>query len=185
MGSSGRGSGYARLPVLRAIIVALLAATLASACGAAGAEPRGTARGKAEQLLDDRAIERYAEPSPQRALLAWWRAAQFASRIDYLDAFTVQARERIERDLRLDEALVYFSGSIRTVRPRIVGVDKKGSNATVYALIEYRQPVGTRRFVATTVPRSFSMAMQYREWRLTGDEFVQESLPDSLRRKRA
>lgn len=182
MGRSDRGPRYARLPVLRAIIAAFVAASLVSGCGAAGAEPRGTERGTAEQLLDDKAIERYAEPSPQRALLAWWRAAQFASPTDFLDAFTVQARERIERDRRFDRALLYFSGSIRTVRPRIVGVDKKGTRATVYVLIEYRQPVGTRRFVATTVPRSFLMTMQHRQWRLTGDDFVQESLPDSLQR---
>ena len=73
--------------MLRLAVVLVAAALVATACGAGGAAPPATTRGPAEQLITQADLDRVPEGSPPRALLAWWRNAQFANLTAYVDGF--------------------------------------------------------------------------------------------------
>jgi hypothetical protein len=162
------------------VALAALAALALAGCGDGGVAGPSTPRA-AEQLLTGRDVARYAPDSPARAVLAWWRAAQFASAPEFEAAYADEPRRRIERDPHAREALLHFAGAIRLARPRVLSVSRRGTLATVYTRIEYRQPIGARRYVALSVPRAFVL-VDDRGWRLVDDDFVQDALPPALRR---
>jgi hypothetical protein len=91
-------------------------------------------------------------------------------------------RDELHADSRSADALNYFSGSIRNARPRVLNVVERAGTATAYVMIEYHQPVGTKRYVTSTTPRAFSLRRISGRWLLTDDVFVQTTLPANLRR---
>lgn len=168
---------------VRCATLAVLAVLTLAGCGDGGVAGPSTPRA-AEQLLTGRDVARYAPDSPAYAVLAWWRAAQFASAPDFAESFADTPRRRISSDPRAREAVLHFAAAIRFARPRILSISRRGERATVYTRIEYRQPIGTTRYIAISVPRAFVLVDE-RGWRLVDDDFVQETLPAALKRRSA
>jgi hypothetical protein len=162
-----------------AVVVLALAA---AGCGG-GSAPPSSAQGAAQQLLRQSDLARYPAGSPARAILEWWRSAQFADAEGYRAAFAPPLRSAVAKDPRAADALNYFAGAIRDARPKILSVSAAKGRATVYTLIEYRQPIGTTRYITSTVPRAFTLERIASRWLLTDDAFVQTTLPAVLRRR--
>jgi hypothetical protein len=165
-----------------AIACAALAVAAASGCGGGGSAPPGSAQGAAQQLLGQKDVARYPTGSPARTLFEWWRSAQFADPSGYRDSFVPAVRTELVADKHALDALGYFSGAIRDARPRVLGVVARNDRATIYAMVEYHQPVGTKRYITSTVPRAFTLRRMSGRWLLDNDAFVQSTLPGSLRR---
>jgi hypothetical protein len=161
----------------------LALAVLPSGCGGGGNAAPASPVDAAQQLLGPRDVARYLAGTPERALLDWWRSAQFADFSGYRSSFVPEVRAELDADGRAADALSYFSGSIRSARPRVLSVRASGGSATIYVLIVYHQPVGTRRFITSTVPRAFTLRRLAGRWLLADDVFVQTTLPVFLRRR--
>jgi len=181
----------------RDALFVLVALALLPSCGGAGKSPRRSVPGAAEQLLTPADVNRYPEGSPERALLAWWRAAQYDNLTRYLESFDAPMRAVLRRSPKAELALSYFSNAIRTARPKILDVDhapitgeqgpagrrNSGERVTVYTKIEFRRPVGVANFVVTDIPRAFEMINHSGRWLLLDDGFVQQTVIDAFRRK--
>jgi hypothetical protein len=159
----------------------VLAAAVAG-CGGGGQAAPVSPEGAAQQLLAQRDLARYPPGTPARALFEWWRSAQFADALGYRTALAPLLRAKFDAQPRRLDALNYFAGAIRNARPKITNVNAAGGLATVYTLVEFRQPVGTSRFITSSVPRAFEFARVGRKWALADDSFVQATLPATLRR---
>jgi hypothetical protein len=140
-------------------------------CGSGGSLEPQQYPGAAEQLVTAREVERQPADSPQRALISWWRSAQFAERMDFLAGFDSAIRDRLSVRLDFDKELDYFAGGIRVAKPHIANVERENERATVYVVVNFRQPVGATRFVVTTVPQAFPMVREAGKWRLADDHF--------------
>jgi hypothetical protein len=161
------------------------AALVATACGAGGAAQPVQPTGPTEQVLTQLDVDVEPVGTPAHGLLAWWRNAQFANLVGFLNGFEESVQRTLRKSPRTGDALAYFAGSIRNARPTIVDVQQDGGRATVYTRIDYRQAVGSTRFVVHSVPRAFSMILQAGNWRLRDDSFVQSSLSEELKRRGA
>ena|SRR5215210_4566711 len=163
----------------------LLAALLVlgtAACGDGGkAAPRGLP-GAAEQLLTQSDVDRYPRPTPQHAVLQWWRDAQYSNVTGFVNAFQPSVRAKLRADSKTAAALEYFSSSIRTARPAIANVGIDDATATVYTEVKYRTPIGTSRYVTTSRPQAFVLVRRAARWLLQNDSFFQTGLPVRLRR---
>jgi hypothetical protein len=162
--------------------LAALAVSLLSACGINDRTAPATLPGAAEQLLTQAEVDRYPVGSPAHAVLAWWRNAQFANLTGFRDAYSRPLRARLETSPLTAQSLAFFSGTIRDARPRIQEVTVSDATAVVTTLIEYREPVGTTRYITSTLPRAFTLIREDGKWRLTDDLFVQTSVPPAFRR---
>jgi hypothetical protein len=143
---------------------------LGAGCGSGELEPQEYTAAS-EQLVSREEIERFAPDTPARALLAWWRSAQYADREDYLDGFAEPTREQIERRDVAHEVTAFAAG-IRNAKPEIVETDVAGNEATVFTLVRFRMPVGSTRFVTTSQRQAFDLIREDGEWRLSNDVFV-------------
>jgi len=164
--------------------VAVAFAAVAAGCGDGengNAAPQSLP-GAADQILTQSDVDRYPAASPQHALLQWWRDVQYANLTGYFDAFDPSIRQKLQQDSKARAALEYVSGSVRTARPAIASVRRRGPTATVYTAIKYRTPIGTRRFVTTSRPQAFVLVQRGGDWLLQNDSFVQSVLPVRLRR---
>jgi hypothetical protein len=161
-----------------------VAAVLVGGCGSGSKLPQQLP-GRAEQLLTQMDVNRYPRGSPQRALLSWWRAMQFADQSNYVDSYVLPVRRLLQADPRMPQVLAALSGQLRTVRPLVRGAELRANRATIYTKVAYRTPVGSQRYVTSLVPKAFTLVLRQGRWRLVDDGFVQSSLPPLLRRKRS
>jgi hypothetical protein len=140
--------------------------------------------GPSPYLLSRRKVDAQPAGTPQRALLAWWRAAQFTDYRTYLASFTAEFRQKLAARPRATKAaLVQFGGAITTASPKITSVEKRGKARTLYASIAYHVRTKSGWIVAQSVPRTFTFAREGGKWRLLDDDFVQQNLPPALRHR--
>ncbi len=157
------------------LVSACAALALATGCGA-GSLPQQEIPGASEQLLTPAEVARYPAASPQRALLAWWRNAQFADRPAFLAGFAPSLRSRFEHSPRLGEEFDYFSNGIRNAAPRILSTEVEGNRARVFTRVEYRNLIGATRFVTASRPQAFEFVRGGVSWLLADDTFVRSTL---------
>lgn len=158
------------------LVSACAALTLVAAGCGSGSLPPQEIPGASEQLLSAGAVTRYPASSPQRALLAWWRMAQFADRPAFIAAFTPALRARFEGNRRFGEEIDFFAGSIRNAAPRILSTEIDGDRARVFTKVVYRTPIGASRFLTSTRPQAFELVRHPGGWLLADDTFVQSTL---------
>ncbi len=159
-----------------ALVSACAALALATGCGA-GSLPQQEIPGASEQLLTPEAVARYPAASPQRALLAWWRNAQFADRPAFLAAFVPSLRSRFELSPHFGEQFDYFSNGIRNAAPRILSTEIQNGRARVFTRIEYHNPIGAARFVTSSRPQAFEFIRDSSAgWLIADDTFVRSTL---------
>jgi len=162
-----------KLPLVSACAALAL---VAAGCGA-GSLPQQEIPGASEQLLTPAAVARYPATSPQRALLAWWRNAQFADRPAFLAAFAPSLRSRFEHSPRFGEQFDYFSNGIRNAAPRILSTEIQSGRARVFTRIEYHNPIGAARFVTSSRPQAFEFIRDASAgWLIADDTFVRSTL---------
>jgi hypothetical protein len=161
--------------VLYAVALAAAAAALAGCGGGGGSSSAAPAPAprEAEELLTAKDVSRYPEGSPARAVLAWWRRAQFADRIGVERAFTKSIRERLHEAGNERLAVEFFAAVIRPARPKILDVERDGPTAVVYTQIQY---------VSSSAPRAFRLVREKERWVLDDDSYMQSVLPQNLRR---
>jgi hypothetical protein len=140
-----------------------------AACGAGGLPPTEYPAA-AEQLVTSADIDAYPRDSPARALLSWWRGAQYADSEAFLGGFSRRQRRTLARRPDLPRDVEYFAGAIRTSKPLITEVQVEGARATVFTKIRFHTPVGATRFLTTSRPQAFRLVNEERGWRL-GDSF--------------
>jgi hypothetical protein len=157
------------------LVSACAALALVTGCGS-GSLPPQQIPGVSEQLLTAAAVGRYPAGSPQHALLDWWRSAQFADRPAFLAAFTPPLRSRLQRSRTFGEDLDFFAGSIRNAAPRILSTETEGDRARIFTKIEFRNPVGATRFVASSRPQAFELVRRGSDWLLADDTFLRSTL---------
>lgn len=150
--------------------LAILACAV-GACGGGGTLEPQEAPGAAEQVLSRADVEQHAEGSPERALFAWWRAAQYSNLPRYLSHFSSDVRAELERGEARRE-LRRFADSIRTARPELVETEITGDRATVSTRILFRQPIGLTRYITTARPQAFELTREGGRWVLVDDVFV-------------
>jgi hypothetical protein len=187
------------VPLLAAVIVALAAAVGIYAIATRGdsgspsvgaskpvasnaAKPTTTTASQSSHLLSQGDIDRYPSASPQHALLAWWRAAQFADYGGYVEAFDKQFRPGLRTHAKTRQALAAFAGFADAAEITVVDAHKGAGRATVYATINYRARAPSGKLFVQTYPRTFKLVRRADRWLLQNDDFVQEILPPSLRR---
>jgi hypothetical protein len=135
-------------------------------------------------LLTRRQVEAERPATPQKALLAWWRAAQFGDYRAYLRSFAGTLRRKLAaKPTETKAALVQFGGAIAVAKPKIVSVEKTGDTRTLYTDIAYHGRTKNGWVVVQSVPRSFTFAREGGVWRLLDDDFVQQNLPPALRHR--
>jgi hypothetical protein len=135
-------------------------------------------------LITRRQIEAQPPGTPQRALFAWWRAAQFVDYRTYLRSFAATLRRELAaKPTSTKAALVQFGGAMTVASPKIISVEKSGKTRTVYTDIAYHGRTKSGWIVVHSAPRSFTFARERGEWRLLDDDFVQQNLPPALRRR--
>ncbi len=148
----------------------ILAGAASAGCGS-GSAPAAAYPAAAEQLVSPADINRFDSISPERALMTWWRDAQFSDLSGYLSLFAGDIRARLEQG-QGERELPIFAAGIRTAKPQVVNVELTGDTAIVYTRIVFRQPVGARRYVTTTRPQAFRMIQVGPHWRLSDAYFV-------------
>ena len=132
------------------------AALLAAGCGS---EPPATVS-RSAFLLPLSAVRHLPAGSPQRSLLAWWRALQSGDRAGVRAALPRGA----EGALANLPALA--SVGVR-LRPSIVDVERHGRRAVVYTEMVVRRPIGTPRLApAVRIPQAFALERRGGRWRL-------------------
>lgn len=138
------------------------AACLAGACAAllaagCGSEPPATVSGS-DLVVPLSVIRQLPAGSPQRALLAWWRALQSGD----------LARVRAALPRGTEGVLASFPArGFLGVRLSIVDVERRGRHAVVYAEMVVRRPIGTTRLApAARIPQAFALALRDGRWRL-------------------
>ena len=159
-----------------ALVSACTALALAAAGCGAGSEVPQAIPGASEQLLTAAAVARYSADSPEHALLAWWRIAQFDDGLAFRAALAPPLRSRFESDPGFGDDLNFFAGSIRNAAPKVVNTEIDGDRARVFTIITYRSPVGTTRFVTYSRPQAFELVRWRKRWLLADDSFVQSTL---------
>jgi hypothetical protein len=149
------------------------------------ANPRvttATDSSSASHLLSQRDVDRYPKASPERALLAWWRAAQFVDYQGFLEAFDSQLRRKLSASPKTRRALVAFGGFASASTLKFFNAQQGRQNAIVYIQVRYESRGSDGKLVTQPLPRTFRFVRQGGAWRLKSDDFVQETLPQSLRR---
>ena len=174
-----RGGSSARLSGVTLCLC--LTVVLASA----GCRGNGQAKplklpGPSVQLVSPTDVAKYRPGTPERALLSWWREAQYGNLTGFLNGFSGAVRVKLESSPKLTDVLVRFSNTIQTARPQIETVSRGRLLATVFTSVEFRQAVGARRYIATTTPQAFAMVREG-QWRLADDYFVRRFLLPSER----
>ncbi|MEN3340789.1 MAG: hypothetical protein V7644_193 [Actinomycetota bacterium] len=154
----------------------------AGGCGNGTQKPQALP-GAAQQPLTRTDVDRYPAGTPQRALLHWWRDAQYVNLAGYLDDFQPAFRRVLRQDRKTLRGLAWFAGSIRPARPTIQNIEVRGNTATIYTRVAYRTPVGLSRFVTSTAPQAFVLVRRRGRWLLHDDNFVQSTLPPQLQRR--
>jgi hypothetical protein len=163
------------------LLLALAALPALAGCGSGSAQPVSLP-GATQQLLSQTDVNAQPPGSPERAFLAWWRDVQYANLAQFKLELVPALRDSFAPRGKMPDAINYFSGALRSARPKIRDVSRTGTTAVVYAIISYRQPVGTSRYVTTTVPRAFTFTKIGGRWLLADDSFAQATLPPSLKR---
>ena len=162
-----RASVRRRGPLLALVSLALVL----GGCGGGGELEALEAPGAAEQVLTRADVERQPEGSPERAVFAWWRAAQYSNLQRYLQSFSRDVRTKLERGEARRE-LRRFADAIRSARPEIVETDVSGNHAVVSTRVLFRQPLGLTRYVTTARPQAFELTRENGRWVLSDDFFV-------------
>jgi hypothetical protein len=148
----------------------ILAGATSAGCGS-GNSPPAAYPAAAEQLVSQTDLNRFGPVSPEHALMAWWRDAQFSDVSGYLSHFTVDVRAELGQR-QAERQLPVFAAGIRTAKPQIVDVELTGHQAIVYTKIVFRQPVGASRYITTTRPQAFRMIRVGPLWELSDASFV-------------
>lgn len=151
-----------------AVVVALVG--LVAGCGGSGSG-KSSSTAKVEQLVSRGEVAAQPAGSPQRALFAWWRNAQYVNGPAFSRAFvpTLQANLLARKDLAAE--LTYFGRSIRSAKPKILYVDAGKSSATIFTKLAFRQAIGSKRFVTNTVPQAFTFSRARGRWLLADSTF--------------
>lgn len=145
-----------RSPRAAAAGCACAAALVVGGCGPA---PPATVS-PSDLVLPAATVERQPPDSPQRALLAWWRAVQTGDR-------RAAAAALPRGSARLAALLPSVAGTARRLRPAVVEVDRRGSSAVIYTETLAQRPIGTRRFApAVPIPQAFVLDRSGGRWRL-------------------
>ena len=173
----------AKLP----LVVAVACLLVVPSCGGDGDRAttppaHTTTATRAEQLLTDADVRRYSTGTPERALLEWWRSAQYADLSGFLDRFEPMVRRTLVRGAKTTEALTYFSAVLKAAKPKISSVERSGDRATIFAVIEFRH-VKNDAIETTSLPRAFTLVRRRSAWWLLDDLFFQSTVPDELRRE--
>lgn len=158
------------------VVVATAFAFAAAGCGSGHLAPRGPF-GKAEQLLTPREVAAAPSGSPQRALVTWWRAAQFADRPGFLRALAPAVRRTFERRARLDHDLIVFGEFIRLARPHVERVRREGPRAILATTVAFRTPTGGSQFLTSKRAATFILVRSHGRWRLADTAFFDTFVP--------
>jgi hypothetical protein len=157
-------------------IAAVASCAFAAGCGSGHLAPRGPF-GDAEQLLSQRAITAQPAGSPQRALVSWWRDAQYADRPGFLRMLAPAARARFEQRRYLDHDLIVFAAFIRLARPHVDRVRRVGDRAIVSTTIGFRTPEGGTQFVTSNRSETFSLVRRHGRWGIADTAFFDTFVP--------
>ncbi len=165
---------------LRTAPVLATAVALVAGCGSGGSLSPQTYPGDAQQLVSPADVAHYGKGSPARVFLGWWLSGQYADAPAFLAAFDPLSRTRLQDDPYFDRELDYFAGTIRVAFPRIDRVERQGDGATIFTTLEYRQPVGSTRYITTTRLQAFELARKGGGWQLTDAHFFRSSVAPLL-----
>lgn len=151
----------------------LLSLVLLATTGCAADSGAPTDGEAALQLLARADVEQTAPDSPQRAVLQWWRAMQFKDG-RALDLFTSDVAQRISSGFE-EELYRDFGPWLQYSHPRVLDVERKGMQATVYLRVDQNQVVSpkitkhSREYVALSLRRVGG------RWRLSDPTFFEQN----------
>jgi hypothetical protein len=132
-------------------------------------------------LVTQKDIVEYPANSPQRTLMSWWRAMQYADGRGYLARLATPVRRAREADRAYRVQLPLIARQVDDAFPHITQVVTEGDRATVYTELEFRQLVGADKYATTRVAQAFAMVREEGLWRVADDLFVEAGVQDQLR----
>lgn len=153
-----------------ALAAFLAIVALVAGCGGSSSTNKPSTA-KVEQLISRREVAAKPPGSPQRALFAWWREAQYANGSAFFGAFVPSIQANLLTRKNLAGELTYFGRSIRSAKPKILYVDAGKTQATLFTKLAFRQALGSKRFVTNTVPQAFTFARVRGRWLLADSTF--------------
>jgi hypothetical protein len=121
----------------------------------------------AAALLQPRDIERYARGTPERAFLAWWRAAQYDDAATAYAGLTSALRARFT-PARFATELQQAAGGLTGYLPRVAGRTPSGTDAALHVDV-----LGfDRGRPSAVVPRVFRLRREPSGWRVSDLTYV-------------
>ncbi len=167
---------------LRAVLVGAAVSSLLAACGD-GDLPAQRGLPANSALVSTADVVKYKPHSPQRTLMAWWRAIQYTDGRAYLSLLSEPLRERNRENRAYRTQLPVMARQLLPAQPHIKRVAVDGDSATIYVQIEFRTLVGADKFSATRFPQAFALVREGKEWRMADDLFVEAGAAPELRRQ--
>jgi hypothetical protein len=167
--------------VLMAACLSLVASLSAASCGSDEKEATTTARSPNNLNIIKRSdITRYAQNSPERALLSWFQAIQFRDN-DTVRSIATDRAVAIAGEKRLDEAIMLIGSSAG--KPRIVSTRTRGDKAAVRVFIESWLPGNPDPVLE--LPRTFMFVRVGAKWKMSDLSFLIETRAEILEQQRA
>jgi hypothetical protein len=125
----------------------------------------------------------YKPHTPQRTLMAWWRAMQYTDAPGYLSLLSEPVRKARRQDRAYRVQLPIIARYVDSAFPHIQKISVSGARATAYVEIEFRRLVGSDKYASTRIPQAFPMVRESGEWRMADDLFVEAGTDPEMRRR--
>ena len=152
-----------------AAVLLAVASVGVGGCGELGADWKGLRLVRSE-VLQQPALERYDEGSPERVVLEWFRAGQ---RTDSVTAARFYSRELRQTPdeirSRLARTAKFFE---RVGLRRVSDVASRGDSATVFTELSYKWEAPNGRNHEIHRPQAFTLVRERGAWRLVDDFFL-------------
>jgi O-Antigen ligase len=179
-----------RAAALLAAVVAAVAAVGVYAIitrGDSGSDTASRVTNKAPlpslRLLMQRDLDRYPSASPQHAMLAWWRSAQFADYRGFLDGFDAKLRRKLAAAPTTKLTLPAVSGFAGPTTVKFFEVRKNAGQATLYVKMRWHGRTPAGRLVTHSYRQVFRFIREDRSWRLRSDDLYEALVPALLRQR--
>lgn len=165
---------------LGALVATVAVAISLAACGG-GELPAKRGLPASTVLVTQKDVLEHRPHTPERTVMAWWRAMQYTDARGYLSLLAAPVRTARRRDLAYRIQLPIIARQVEAAFPHIQDTEITGDTATVFVEIEFRRLVGADKFASTRLPQAFTLVRESQTWRIADDLFVEAGVVDVLR----
>jgi hypothetical protein len=129
---------------------------------------------KALQLVGAADVARQPQGSPFRALLEWWRSAQYRDPAGALDHFSAAERQQVSHDFA---TLLYrdFGPWLQRVKPKLQTVEEDGDHATLFLRLTVRDVVSPAVVRDVNEFVAIPMVRERGQWRVADATFYEQN----------